>query len=271
MKWKNPQQKGEAKGVAAPPGAITVRLPPPPVPETPQNAGPKFCAQCGIRLEAGQRFCPECGARTDGGAGPGPVRTPHGEGEPPEGMRKLTADERPPSFLEAWGRGWHFSCTGRATRKEYWLRVLCSYIELQLLAFVAGIASLVGGEDAGGVIFASIFGLYGLVVLIPGLCLFVRRLHDTGRSGIWAIVLLLLGLPWTVLNGMRLGKSEYELWQMKRAGFFPSQNVMLVLGVLAFAAGLIALIMTLLPSQDRANKWGPDPHKPFASKIRPRT
>lgn len=269
LKWKTPLQKGEANGErkeeTAPAGAMTVRLPAPPTPETTQNAGAKFCAQCGTRLEAGQRFCPECGARADGVAGPGAARTPRGEGEPPEGMRKLTVDERPPSFLEAWSRGWRFSCKGRATRKEYWLRALCGLIELQIVGIVAQIALLVGGEVAG----FAIFGLYGLAVLIPGLCLFTRRCHDTGRSGVWTIVLWLATLPWLVSNGMVVGKSEYELWQMKRAGFLPSQGVMIALGVLAFAAGLIALIVTLLPSQDRANKWGPDPHKPFASKIRP--
>ena len=74
MKWKHPQQTGAAnegrKEETAPAGAMTVRLPTPPVPATTQNAGAKFCSQCGARLEAGQKFCPACGtARTPVAAG----------------------------------------------------------------------------------------------------------------------------------------------------------------------------------------------------------
>ena len=31
-------------------------------------------------------------------------------------------------------------------------------------------------------------GIYGLAVLIPGLAVAVRRLHDTGRSGWWLLI-----------------------------------------------------------------------------------
>lgn len=34
-------------------------------------------------------------------------------------------------------------------------------------------------------------GIYTLAVLIPGLAVTIRRLHDTGRSGWWFLIILI--------------------------------------------------------------------------------
>lgn len=73
--------------------------------------------------------------------------------------------------------------TGRARRTEYWMFVLCNVI----ISFVLGFLSRV---PAIGNLFAVLAGLYALAVLIPGLAVSARRLHDTGKSGL----LLLLAL-----------------------------------------------------------------------------
>lgn len=43
--------------------------------------------------------------------------------------------------------------------------------------------------------------LYGLALLLPGLAVGVRRLHDTGRSGWWWLVALipLAGVVWLIV------------------------------------------------------------------------
>ena len=67
---------------------------------------------------------------------------------------------------------------GRARRKEYWMFFLLNFIiALMLLLFEL----LVG---SGGII-----GLmYSLAVLIPGIAVTIRRLHDTDRSGWWIFI-----------------------------------------------------------------------------------
>ncbi len=70
--------------------------------------------------------------------------------------------------------------TGRARRKAYWMFVLFNIIA----ATIAGVIDSVLGT--GGVI----GGLYGLAVIIPGLALAVRRLHDIGKSGWWVLIAL---------------------------------------------------------------------------------
>jgi len=67
---------------------------------------------------------------------------------------------------------------GRARRKEYWMFVLFNLI----IALVLGlIERLVGGPGI-------LTNLYSLAVLIPGLAVAVRRLHDTNRSGWWILI-----------------------------------------------------------------------------------
>ena len=68
--------------------------------------------------------------------------------------------------------------SGRARRKEYWFFFLINIIITFVLGFIEGLAGTAG-------ILACI---YSLAVLIPGIAVTVRRLHDTNRSGWWLLV-----------------------------------------------------------------------------------
>ncbi|MBI3898531.1 MAG: DUF805 domain-containing protein [Gammaproteobacteria bacterium] len=67
---------------------------------------------------------------------------------------------------------------GRARRTEYWMFVLFNLIisiVIMVLEALIGISSVIGI-------------LYALAVLIPGIAVSVRRLHDTHRSGWWLLI-----------------------------------------------------------------------------------
>ena len=68
--------------------------------------------------------------------------------------------------------------SGRARRKEFWMFGLFNIIIFFVLLFIEGIAEI---EPLLG-------GIYGLAVLIPDLAVFVRRLHDTNRTGWWMFI-----------------------------------------------------------------------------------
>ncbi|HEX7250534.1 MAG TPA: DUF805 domain-containing protein [Burkholderiales bacterium] len=68
--------------------------------------------------------------------------------------------------------------SGRARRKEYWMFFLFNV----LVAIGLGIIEALIGT--GGLIGA----LYSLAVLIPGIAVTVRRLHDTSRTGWWVLI-----------------------------------------------------------------------------------
>ncbi|WP_353777652.1 DUF805 domain-containing protein [Winogradskyella sp. 3972H.M.0a.05] len=78
---------------------------------------------------------------------------------------------------------------GRARRKEYWMFVLFN----MMFAFAAVLLDNLFGIAIEGVGYGPLYGLYALAVLIPGLAVGVRRLHDTGKSG-WMILIAFIPL-----------------------------------------------------------------------------
>ena len=76
--------------------------------------------------------------------------------------------------------------SGRARRKEYWMFFLFNTLIALAIGFVTG---LLGGLLGMGTSLGSAAnGLYSLAVLVPGIAVGVRRLHDSGRSGWWLLL-----------------------------------------------------------------------------------
>jgi uncharacterized membrane protein YhaH (DUF805 family) len=77
--------------------------------------------------------------------------------------------------------------TGRARRKEYWYFVLFNIIACIIL----GVIDRVTGSFSREVGMGLLGGIYSLAVLIPGIAVCVRRLHDTDRSAWWLLIALI--------------------------------------------------------------------------------
>jgi len=99
-------------------------------------------------------------------------------------------------FIQAYRKYAQF--TGRSDRKEFWYYVLFYLI-------VSAILSVVDGTFFGGAIgrdgtsITPLTSVFGLVSLIPGIAVSVRRLHDTGRSGWWYLLWFIPLIGWIVL------------------------------------------------------------------------
>lgn len=89
--------------------------------------------------------------------------------------------------------------SGRARRSEYWYFALFTMIVDLVLSMINSFFA----ESFMGVIFALLTGAFGLAVMIPGLAVSWRRLHDIGKSGGWYFICLvplvgaILFLIWT--------------------------------------------------------------------------
>lgn len=75
--------------------------------------------------------------------------------------------------------------SGRSRRKEYWMFFLFNIIITYGIIFIA-----IGLEMPSLSILSSI---YSLAVLIPGLAVGVRRMHDAGKSG-WFLLIPIYNL-----------------------------------------------------------------------------
>ena len=88
--------------------------------------------------------------------------------------------------------------SGRARRTEYWMFVLFNFI-FSIVAMGLDVLlglSFGGNDEYGSTVFVPygfIYVIYALAMLIPGLAVGVRRLHDVGKSG-WMMLIVLIPL-----------------------------------------------------------------------------
>ncbi len=96
--------------------------------------------------------------------------------------------------------------SGRARRREYWLFVLATVI-IGVIFYVLSAVSLASGSGVFYGIVTFLMFVVNLALLIPSLAVLCRRLHDTGRSGLWILIALvpIIGsivlLVFSLLNG----------------------------------------------------------------------
>lgn len=123
---------------------------------------------------------------------------------------------------------------GRSRRSEYWwvalFNVIIAFVAVILLLTLGGLNPESGEMGPLGFLIIGLLGLYGLAVIIPGIALFVRRLHDINQTG-WIYLGLFI------------------------AGFIP------FIGLLASIA---QIVIACIPGTVGPNKYGPDPKNPGA-------
>lgn len=115
-----------------------------------------YCPNCGTQLEEEQIFCPTCVTN----------------------VRYVPKMKMFEAYKKMWTSAFDFK--GRARRSEYWLACVVNMLVTLVLGIITAFVSALG--------FLQI--IYALAVLIPGLSMAVRRLHDTNRSGHWMWLVL---------------------------------------------------------------------------------
>ena len=79
----------------------------------------------------------------------------------------------------------YFDFEGVTGRQAFWMFVLFNFVISLVLSVVLGLVHL-----------QPVALLYSLAVLLPGLGLAVRRMHDIGKSGWWLLASLVPVLGW---------------------------------------------------------------------------
>lgn len=179
------------------------------------------CQYCNSKIPENAVVCPVCGAISPG---PGAVNTEPVMPEAPRVQQMMAAEENITPFT-ALKKYAVFS--GRARRKEFWL--------FKLLTFsVMMVGQLVLANVVSSPVVLLVAGVISLLLIVPEIAVFCRRMHDVGKSGLmWFWNLLpLAGLLIPIPGSVQ---------------------------VLSLISTGILLFYELKDSQPGTNKYGPNP------------
>ena len=108
------------------------------------------------------------------------------------------------NFVDAVRSGFnnYANFSGRALRYEYWWWVVFVWI-------AGAVANIIDSALGWRVYETTAYGIQqgtgpiaaivGLALIIPGLAVAVRRLHDTDRSGWWLLIVIIPIIGWLIL------------------------------------------------------------------------
>ncbi len=181
--------------------------------------------------------------------------------QPPTAQTRpmLTIQESVQTCLRKYG-----DFSGRATRAEYWWWQLAAL--LAALALSAVDNAIMWWAD---VPFSPLQVIFSLAVLLPGLAVTCRRLHDIGKTGWWQLIWFLMVIAaailvaigavftWFSISGGSFFDPDY--WDVSFNDFVP-----LLLTVILFVFTIVGvfiwqLVWLVQPGQDGPNAYGPDP------------
>ena len=114
---------------------------------------------------------------------------------------------------------------GRASRSEYWWFV-AFYIASMILVFLAGLALSLG---------STLVAIFQLGITLPAFAVGARRLHDTGRSGLYQLM--------TIVPALIAGASSRDMKDL-----FSIATVFL---------SLVLTVWLASPGQESDNQYGP--------------
>jgi len=129
---------------------------------------------------------------------------------------------------------------GRMGRAQYWYYILVVFVLAIGVAIVASVTT------------RALSSLFSLALLLPNLGMTVRRLHDTGKPGIWVVLPLIPGVLMILLGSLVfLGGALGFLFFI--AAFAT------IIWLLWLAAMAVLIFFCAQPGQAGDNMYGPPP------------
>ncbi|GAA6159349.1 hypothetical protein NBRC116589_15230 [Ruegeria sp. HU-ET01832] len=163
-----------------------------------------------------------------------------------------------------------FTFSGRASRSEYWFfflfiviwSLIAGFIDLQFFTQVATTET----ETTKSVAATSsqpVQSIVSLIVFFPHLAVAWRRMHDTGRSGLYALfpLLLMAGAVAVLVFGIGMASSFQHGGNLDV--LFTRATLLIVIPTLLILmiSPLLVLWWLTRPSQPGTNKYGPNPYE----------
>lgn len=149
------------------------------------------CSNCGTPLEPNTLFCSNCGTPvgTD-------TTTPEAVKTSPTQRTNSVYDWEPFELNELDTLTFvltkkYIEFQGRASRSEFFRYNLMISLCLTIISIIMGIIKLITNDIMTAIVLYILLGIIDLALILPGLAIAVRRLHDTNKSG-WYLLINLI-------------------------------------------------------------------------------
>ncbi len=160
-----------------------------------------------------------------------------------------------------------FTFSGRASRAEYWF----FFLFIVIWSAIAGIIDwqfftqvTTTETDAAKSVAATssqpVQSIVSLIVFFPHLAVAWRRMHDTGRSGLYALlpILLILGAFAVLIFGIGLA-SQFHGGTLDILLTDATLLIVIPTLIVLFVSPLLVLWWLTRPSEPGTNQYGPNP------------
>ncbi|HEX4860965.1 MAG TPA: DUF805 domain-containing protein [Rhizomicrobium sp.] len=192
-----------------------------------------------------------------------PGQPPYGQSQPPYGQpqQPYIPPQQPygqPPPMMGFGDAIricfekYVTFSGRARRAEFWWFILFDF----LVRMGANIVDAIIGQTKLG----PIGLLTGLALLLPGLAVAVRRLHDTDRSGFWLLGFVIAFVV-VIFGALAAGFSAMMDNNTPSAG---GVIALIVCGLAVVGLYVAWIVVMCIKGTRGPNRYGPDPLYPQA-------
>lgn len=136
-----------------------------------------------------------------------------------------------------------FSFQGRINRAKFWLAILIYFIAFLVIFLLFGAVAAAVNYELSMTTLVILAAIVYIPILISGIAVGIKRLHDRNKSGWW---LLLFYLVPNVLQGI--------------GGASGGQGIGMIFALIGFAISIWALVeLGILRGASGPNQYGPDP------------
>ena len=117
--------------------------------------------------------------------------------------------------------------SGRARRTEYWMFTLFHIIFLIVASVLDNILGTTFNTEGVSMPYGYLYLLYSLGVILPGLGVSVRRLHDVNKSGWFLLIAFIpiIGAIWLLVHFCKEGTSGENNYGENPKGFEEAGNL----------------------------------------------
>ena len=171
------------------------------------------------------------------------------------GKHRTTNPIPTPTF---WNTLWNWSVEGRATRTEYWTFAIIS----SFILFALMVAAIAASDYEPNIVLILAAGIFLVLSQISWVCVFIRRMHDTSRSGAYIIIPIIYVVCSTIYGLDATNSDEHNPAQTysasddKRADDARKDLAHVTVSITGIVCLLVTLFLLCEPGTPKRNKYG---------------